>query len=693
MSRSTVIDNKIERQRIISFFVIVGVVFAIYILRLLDVQVRQYQFYISEAEKNRTTEINLAAQRGIIYDRNGIVLARNVPSYNIVVTQAYLPDDPGEVQEIIRQLSKLTGVPVSQGELSVDNPYAPCTSDHGITQIILYGETSSPFQPVEIACYVPQDVALIIQENTSRWTGIEVKVAPTRDYPTGYLTAGIIGFLGPIPAEQEDYYKGLGFVPNRDKVGYAGVERYFQDELAGRNGLRVVSRDVAGKILTDIVPPTEALPGKNLRLTIDTRLQQAAMSIVEDEINGWNRFLGEIRMTSGVAIAINPKTGEILAMVSYPTFENNRMARLIPAYYYQQLLADSREPLRNHAVYAELPAGSVFKLVTATGALNENIVTPDQLIETPGVLNVSEKAYSNDPGRSREFVDWVYKNGLLPGGFGQLNIVGCISNSSNVCFYKLGGGFEDEVNPGLGICRLGTYARALGYANYPGVELPETADGLIPDPDWKRINQGQSWTTGDTYIMSVGQGYALATPLQVLLSASTIANDGKLMEPTLLREVLDGEGNVIQPFTPTLRWDLTTDAVIDVFAENTFRGCQLTGEKKIVEPWVFSIVQQGMRQAVVNGTLKDYFKDLSIAAAGKTGTAEYCDKYADAKGLCIPGSWPSHAWTLAYAPYDDPEIAVVAFVYNGGEGASVAGPIVKRIIETYFSIKTIDNVP
>lgn len=535
---------------------------------------------------------------------------------------------------------------------------------------------------------------MLVKEKSSVWTGIDVEVVPVRDYPTGSLTSDIIGFLGPIPAKDEPALIALGFVPNRDKVGYAGVELYFQDLLAGRNGLRVVARDVAGQYLPDIKPPLAVVPGMNLELTIDTRLQEAVTNILTSEIDGWNSWLGETKMTSGVAIVINPTTGEILAMVSYPTYENNRMARFIPAYYFKQLSEDSTEPLRNHAVYAELPAGSVFKLVTATGALNEGVVTPDQIIKTPGKIVVAEQFYVNDPGRAREFVDWIYKSN--PDGFGQLDFTGAVANSSNVYFYKVGGGYEDEVNPGLGICRLGTYARALGYGAYPGIQLPDTADGLIPDPDWKRINQGKSWTTGDTYIMSVGQGYALATPLQVLMSAATIANDGKLMEPTVLKEVLDGEGNVITPTLPVMRWDLTKDAEIDVYEDNTIRGCRATGEKKTVQPWVFEEIQKGMRMAVTEGTLKSIFGDeafqsLGIAVAGKTGTAEYCDKYANEKKLCVPGSWPSHAWTVAYAPYENPEIAVVAFVYNGQEGSTVAGPIVRRIIQAYFELKRLDS--
>ncbi|OGO12020.1 MAG: hypothetical protein A2Y53_02880 [Chloroflexi bacterium RBG_16_47_49] len=702
MKSSPALKNMVETWRIIFLGSLLVVIFFIYVARLYDLQVVQYSDWLAKSNENRTHEINLPASRGTIYDRKGYIVARNIPSYNVVITPADLPDDTGEIQTIYREISNLTGIPVNRGEVSTSDPYVPCISDHGITEIVTYGETTAPYEPVKITCDINQQIALAIQENASTWPGVGIEVVPVRDYPTGSLTASIVGFLGPIPAIDEDYYRTMGFVPNRDKVGYAGVELYFQNLLAGVNGHRVVEWDIAGQILDDLVPPVSSTPGSSIVLTIDTRLQQAVQSILADEINDWNRALGEERMTSGAVIAINPRTGEILSLVNYPTYENNRLARVIPAYYYQQLISDKRNPLLNLAVGAELPAGSVFKLVTATGGLNEGIVTPEEIIKTPGKITVTERFYANDPGRPRDFVDWIYRT--RPEGFGQLDFVHAVANSSNVYFYKVGGGYQDEVDPGLGICRLGTYARALGYgtlpegyaglpAGYstPEIELPDVASGLIPDPTWKRINQGESWSTGDSYIVSVGQGYALATPLQVLLSAATVANNGKLMAPTILYEILDSEGNIIQPFMPRLRWDLTVDPVIQSYEDNTIRGCQLTGKMKTVEPWVFDQIRTGMRLAVLEGTLKSIFTNVNIAAAGKTGTAEYCDEFAKAKNLCEPGNWPSHAWTVAFAPYEDPEIAVVAFVYNGGEGASVAGPIVRRVLEAYFELKSADS--
>ena len=202
-----------------------------------------------------------------------------------------------------------------------------------------------------------------------------------REYPTGELTSEIIGFLGPIPASLEDYYTELGFKAGRDKVGYAGIEYELQDLLGGTNGMRVIEVDVAGKEMRDLAEPIDPVPGNNIRLTIDTRLQTAAKTALKSEIDFWNTYLGRTLSSQGVVIAMNPKTGEILALVSYPTFENNRMAREIPAYYYEQLQADANRPLFNHAISGEYPPGSVYKLAASLGALNEGVVTPDQQLD------------------------------------------------------------------------------------------------------------------------------------------------------------------------------------------------------------------------------------------------------------------------------------------------------------------------
>jgi penicillin-binding protein 2 len=685
------IRNNIEAWRVNIFTGIVAVTFVIYLVRLFVYQIVEGTEWVALAEGNRVTEISLQTDRGIIYDRNGFVLAKNIAAFNLIITPALLPEDDGSMQEIFRQVSRMTGMPIHRGQVTQEDPYVPCRSDHGITQIVDFGRSFAPYRPVRILCDLERSQAMILQEMAVDWPGVEIEVESVRDYPTGSLTSTVIGFLGPISELEEQYYRDRGFLPERDKVGYAGVERFFQSILAGRNGRRVVEIDVAGKIIRDLEPPVPSAPGFNLHLTLDTRLQSAAEAVLTSTIDYWNLRLGEIRSTSGVVIAINPKTGEILAMVSYPSYENNRMARFIPEYYYTQLSEDQTNPLMNHAVADRLPAGSVFKLVTAIGVLNEGVITPERILDAPPLITITERYFANDPGKAREFVDWNRNTG----GFGRIDFVNAVGKSSNVYFYKVGGGYGDEVTEGLGICRLGTYARALGYGSYPRIEFPLVENGLVPDPTWKRLNLGENWSTGDTYLASVGQGYIIATPLQVLLSAAIIANDGVYMKPTILREIVDDEGNVIKSFLPEVVWDVTQDALIDEIAEpNTPGGCEnkITGEKKVIEPWVVQKVQEGMRLAVIDGTLDNRLPaSLTIPAAGKTGTAEYCDKFALEKNLCEFGNWPTHAWTVGYAPYDDPEIAVVAFVYNGGEGSPVAGPMVGRVLAAYFELKAADT--
>ncbi len=747
MSSSSYPNNsRFEGWRLFVVYGIVFVALTALLGRLLVLQAFSGTDWTDQAVENYTKALSEPAERGILYDRNGYVLARNVASYNVVITPANLPDDDADIQRIYREVSSLTGVPVggpvTDASLEQAKLYSACVPGPSISDLVALGDSLAPYSPVEIKCDVSDDVARLLREQSADLPGVSVEIDPIRDYPTGSLTADLVGFLGPIPAADEADFRARGFVPNRDKIGYAGAEASLQDILSGSNGKRVIQVDVAGKELRNLEPPQASVPGYNVTLTIDTRLQAAALASLTEEVNYWNTFFREIRISSGVVIAMNPKTGEILAMVSYPTYENNRMARFIPSYYYQQLSQDPTHPLLNNAVSGEFPPGSVFKLAAATGALNEGIVTPNKIIYAPGELNICEKFLPTDtcpPRTSRPFVDWIFD--VRPSGFGQIDFLHCIAFSSNVCFYKVGGGYENEIPEGLGIWRLGEYARALGYDRPSGIELQGEAGGLIPDPDWKRISTGENWSTGDTYIATVGQGYVLATPLQVLMSGETVANSGKLMQPTIIRQVTDGQGKVrevwydpdpnevsvwfaqqgrnsegnlakvwvnaqddrvldqppagsyqVSPFVPNVKWDITKDPLIRNYTCDQGYCALQSDQLKTVSAEAVAGVRAGTRLAVADpeGTLHKVFEGYPIAIAGKTGTAEYCDDVARTAQKCQFGRWPTHAWTLAYAPYDDPEIVVMAFAYNGGEGASVAAPIVERVIKAYFELKSID---
>jgi penicillin-binding protein 2 len=683
--------EKFERWRFIVLYLLIATIFGYYLLRLFDLQILQGPDYVAQAEDNRTTVISDPSIRGNIYDRNGYLLAQNVPSYNVVVVPGYLPEDEGDTQEIFRQLSDLIDMPVNKGETDEETVrnFTPCFTDLGISEIVFIATTNWPFQSTPLKCNVSQDVAMIVMENRDDWPGIDVEIEPVRQYPTGELTAEIIGFLGPIPAALEDYYVDLGFVPGRDKVGYAGVENSLNDILAGTNGTRVVEVNVAGEIIRNLAEPIPPVPGQDVYLTIDTRLQTIAREALINEIEFWNQYSGKTISSNGVVIAMDPQTGEILALVSYPNYENNRMERFIPGYYYEQLSRDPQRPLFNHAISAEHPPGSVFKMATALGILNEGVVTPEYQINDPGIITVIQKFYENDPGTPRQFVCWDRN------GHGMVNFMWGVAYSCNVYFYKVGGGYQDEVpGNGLGIWLIGEYAKALGYGATTGIELPGEQDGLIPNPTWKRINLGENWATGDTYTATVGQGFVLATPLQVMNSIATIANGGRLMDLTVVNKVVEKDGTITEELTPSYKWDITEDPVINLYDNNV-----PSGETKVVEPWVIELANQAMRLVVTDGTASRYeierhaalFRNDIYRSAGKTGTAEYCDNVAQEQGLCQFGAWPAHAWYVGYAPYDNPEIVVVTFVYNGTEGATLSAPVVRQVIDAYFELKATDT--
>ena len=663
-------NNHIVPWRLNATYAAIIFLLAVFIGRLLQLQLLEGEAYRLLADENRFSRITIPAPRGVIYDRNGFQLVRNIPSYRILITPALLPDSDAEKDAIYRRLSQATGIPIDQpGE-----PAAPCIAGRGIRQFVEEGETNKPFNAWPIACDVDEETARILREQQADMPGVSVVAFPVREYTTDDLTAAMVGYLGPIPASLADQLRALYFEPDRDKIGYSGIEATYQDILTGQNGVKLVERDNAGQILREVGTVNQPIAGYSLRLTIDTRLQAVAETALRARMEFLDRASGEARAPLGAVIAMNPQTGEILALVSLPTYENNRLARIIPADYYTQLEEDKRgRPLINHAIMSSFPPGSTFKLVTAVGALQEGVITPSQLINDPGKITIVNRYFPNDPGRAKDFVCWKED------GHGSLDLVHGIAFSCNVFFYKVGGGFENEVpGDGLNINRLGEYARAIGYGQPLGIDLLGENAGLIPDPDWKRRNLGESWSTGDTYNAVTGQGFVLATPLQVLNEVVTMATGGKVIKPYLVSEVLDGEGNVIQKTEPVVRWDLA-DGVITPGTPDV-----------LVQPWVIQLVQQGMHLVTSEGTAFGYADLDTISSAGKTGTGEFCDDVAQSKNLCIPGNWPTHAWYVAYAPFENPEIAVVAFVYNGGEGAVTSGPIVKQILEAYFNLKAID---
>lgn len=691
--------------RLVVFYLVVIVAFSIFGFRIVYLQTAPGVNYQTLADDNRHRTIQTNAPRGIIYDRHGAPLVRNVPSYNVTIIPAYVPDDEEDARDLYVRLSELVDVPVTttitlepspqskllfQGlgvhDLSEPSPVYLVPVEHqGISETVDLASTFEPYQPVLIKADVSREIAQQIEEMRPWLPGVEVQVVPVRDYPTGELTSHLVGYMGPLP---DDDYLNYGYERD-DRVGYAGVEARMEAELSGAKGEKRVEVDVAGKELRVVGEPTDPLPGLNVHLTIDMRLQAAATYALTNTLAAIDR-LWDIELYQGVVIAMDPRNGEILAMVSIPTYDNNRFSTQIDLDYYQSLLENIYNPLFNHAIAGQYAPGSTFKLVTASGALEDGIISAQTRIVGEGIVYLENKYAPNDPGQAQPFYCWYRE------GHGALTIVDGIAQSCNIFFYKVGGGFPDQNLEGLGEARLAWYSEQFGFGSPLGIELLGEAGGRVPTARWKRLTYGESWSTGDTYNMAVGQGFVTATPLQVLNMAVTVANGGTLYRPQIIHHFTDAAGNIVR--VESVEGSLNTTLVTDVEGSpvpppQTPEEMALIFEPEVVRwldvsPDNLALVQAGMRLAVVDGTAKEVSLDeFGIHVAGKTGTAEFCDSLAIRRGWCREG-WPlpTHAWFTAYAPYENPEIAVVAFVYNGGEGSAVAVPIAYQFLEAYFQV-------
>jgi penicillin-binding protein 2 len=398
---------------------------------------------------------------------------------------------------------------------------------------------------------------------------------------------------------------------------------------------------VAGREVQNLgeEPPT---PGHNLVLTLDNDFQKTVQTILEKALRG-------AHSKQGVAIALDPRNGEILALVSLPSYDDNLFATGISTDDYTNLLQDPLHPLINQAITGQYPPGSTFKVIPASAALQEHVVDVNSRIDTEhGVIFIPNRYFPDDPTKAQPFFDW-YKR-----GFGPLTVLGGLAESSDVFFYKLAGGESPNFDNGLGQDRLSAYAHMFGLGELTGIDLPGEAAGLVPDQNWKLKKIGDVWTIGDTYNMGIGQGYVLATPLQVADYTAIVANGGTLYKPQLVHAVTDSEGSIVRTIAPQVI------------------------RKVAVDPQNLAIVREGMRESVTYGTSSNAnLTDVTVAA--KTGTAEYY-------GPRVNGHLPTHAWFTAFAPYEDPQIVVTVFVAGGGEGSAVAAPAATDILRAYFRL-------
>ena len=646
--------------RLLVYRVLLSIAFLALVGQLWRLQMVRGSYYQTMADKNRFRLEQNVAPRGIIYDRRGHVLVRNLPQITVSVIPAYLPEDEAKRNELLFGLATLLDMPMrglstSRTPWGVVQPGVEVGPDraNGILDILEEAELA-PYRPALLKRDVPRQVAMILEEEHLDWPGVLVQALPVREYLTGSLTSHVLGYVGPIPQEQAEAYEAQGYNPNQHLVGLSGVENTFEQELRGQDGQKLIEVDVAGREVQVVGETQSTVPGNNLRLTLDLDLQRATEDIMR-------RQLRSIYKEQGVAIAMNPQTGEILAMVSLPSYENNDFTGGISPEALQALQEDPNHPLVNHAISGMFPPGSTFKMIIASAGLEEEVITTSTRLFCGGILWLPNRFYPEDPSLAQPFYCWIYHD--YHGQHGTLGVLSALTQSCDIFFYQVGGGYRDRFE-GLGEERIGYYAELFGFGEPSGLDLPGEATGLVPTVKWKRVNYSESWVTGDTYNMSIGQGFMLSTPLQVLNATAAVANGGTLYRPQIVHEIIDSEGNIIRAFAP----DVIRQ--IPVSANN------------------LEIVRQGMRGAVAGpgGTAHSIYVP-GIAVAGKTGTAEF---FVDRNKDGLPdrdreGNLPTHAWFTAFAPYQNPEIALVVFVFGGGEGSAVAVPVANEILNYYFS--------
>jgi len=588
-------------------------VFTVLILRLFMIQVVSGSANQKLAEGNRIRPRIIESNRGLILDKNGVPLAQNAPSFALAVYPSDLPKKKTDRLVIYQKIADLANLPVDTVRAEAEK--------NGLSSL----------DEVIISDNIPHDDALLLEQRIAGLSGVFVAKKSIRQYKSDSGLAHILGYSGIVSAD--DIKSNPGYYLS-DRIGKTGLESQYESYLRGIYGVEQIEVDSTGNITKVLVDSNnkEPVSGDNLVLNVDLGLQEATSLALASGMAAGTKQSGQ-SVTSGVAIVMNVQTGAILAMVSQPSYDNNLFSTKISQADYTKLSSDPALPLFNRAIAGVYPPGSIVKIVMASAGLQEGTITANTSMVTPAAIKIGDYIFPDWKDHSYESTD----------------IERAIAESNDIFFYALGGGFDNV--KGLGIDRIKKYWQIFGLGQKTGIDLSGEAAGLLPDNAWKMKTQNTPWYIGDTYHVSIGQGDLLVTPLQMLRATATIANGGKLIEPQLVNRIVDHTGTTVKEFDPRIeRQNFISDANIKV-------------------------VQQGMRQAVISGSIRSILGDFPIPIAGKTGTAQFMN---NAK---------THAWFECYAPYDNPQIAVIVLVEGGGEGFDIAGPVAKDIMSYYFGQK------
>ena len=577
-------------------------------LRFYFLQIKRYDYYQTLAENNRISIVPITPNRGLITDRNGVVLAHNFFVYTLEIT----PSKVENLDEAIAELAKL--VEVSSFDLKRFNKLK---------------EQSHNFESIPLRTHLNEVEAAKFAVNRFRFPGVELKSRLFRHYPLGKMGAHMIGYIGRINEKDLTNLEATDTLSNykgSDHIGKSGIEQSYETQLHGTTGFQQVEIDADGEAVRTL-SSTAPISGNNIVLSADSKLQEIAETA-----------FGQRR---GALVAIKPDSGEVLAFVSMPTFDPNLFVDGIDVDNWKQLNESLDKPLINRPLRGIYPPGSTFKPFVALAGLEQGKRQPPFSINDPGYFTL--------PNSSHQYRDWK------PGGHGVVDIRRAITISCDTFFY----GLAME----LGIEKLTTFVRHFGFGQKTGIDISGEVDGLLPTPEWKMRRYKQPWYMGETVIVGIGQGYTLVTPMQLAYATATLANKGVAMRPRLVSGITNTQTGAVSTLEGTINKRITLD------------------EKNL------EIVKLGMIDVTMpGGTAASVGADAGYSIAAKTGTAQVIgmkknEKYdADA----IDERHRDHALFIAYAPADDPKIALAVIVENGGHGGSAAGPIARKVMDYYL---------
>lgn len=583
----------------------VVIIFGVLLGRLLFLQAWQGNELRAVAEGNRLREQIITSSRGVFFDSQGKQLVENIPDFSIVLVPRDLPRDVDQRAQVIQDIASMIGI-----------------SNEELTAVVK--KTSLAVPSVTLKDHVAYTEAVERMVEFQSIPGVRVETGFRRTYTDGAAWSNILGYMGKITADEwQNLQQQDKNYPFDALIGKTGLEYSYEQKLKGTDGKRVYEVNASGKEQS-VLSSTDPIPGQNIQLSIDSGLQHVAQDSLDKMVEAQHS-------PGGAAIVTDVNTGEILSLVSSPTFDNELFGRGITADEFKQLLEDERHPLLNRPIAGEYPSGSTFKPVVASAGLAEQVITPSTTVLSVGGIDINGSF----------FPDWK------AGGHGLTDVRKALADSVNTFFYLLGGG-DNKTTSGLGVDRIVAYAKKFGLASQLGIDLPGEHTGFLPSKNWKEETKNELWYIGDTYHLAIGQGDILVTPLQIASYTATIANGGTIWKPHIAKTFLSQDGSMRQDNAP------------EAMTEH------------VVEDKYLQVVREGMRQAVTSGSARA-LGSMPWALAAKTGTAQHA-------GSDIP-----HAWITVFGPYEKPQISVTVLVEEGGEGTTAALPVARDILNYYIS--------